>query len=65
MTPDEQQIHRRARLLPEEQAVGSDDAEAQAEAVLTESEIRTNVPDAAPDTHLEHRRSADTVSTPD
>ena len=36
-----------------------------AEAVLAESEVRTHVPDAAPDTQLERRTSADRVSEAD
>lgn len=48
---------RAAELLPEEQAVGSDDPQAQAEAILEESAERTEVPDAAPDTHLERREA--------
>ncbi len=36
----------RADLLPEELAVGSDDAQAQAEAILRESEARVEDPDA-------------------
>ena len=36
----------RAELLPEELAVGSDDPQAQAEAILLESEERTEDPDA-------------------
>lgn len=51
----------RATLLPEEQAVGSDDPQAQAQAILEESLMRTEVPGAAPDTHLEHRHSEDTI----
>jgi hypothetical protein len=35
----------RAELLPEELAVGSDDPQAQAEAILAESEERTEHPD--------------------
>jgi len=35
----------RAELLPEELAVGSDDPQAQAEAILLESEERTEHPD--------------------
>lgn len=50
--------HRAAELLPEEQAVGSDDPQAQAEAILAESAERTEVPDAAPDTHLERREAS-------
>ena len=35
----------RAELLPEEKAVGSDDPQAQAKAILEESEERTEHPD--------------------
>ena len=39
--PSEEQVeHRAAQLLPEEEAAGSDDREAQAEAILEESEER-------------------------
>lgn len=51
----------RAELLPEEQAVHSDDPEAQAREVLRDSEVRTEVAGSAPDTFTEHRRSEDTV----
>ena len=42
---DESAIAQRAELLPEEQAAGSDDAEAQAEAILEESDERTERPE--------------------
>jgi hypothetical protein len=42
---DEARIERRADLLPEEQSAGSDDAEAQAEAILEESDERTDHPE--------------------
>jgi hypothetical protein len=42
---DESRIERRADLLPEEQTAGSDDAEAQAEAILEESDDRTDHPE--------------------
>jgi hypothetical protein len=42
---DENRIERRADLLPEEQAAGSDDAEAQAQAILEESDERTDHPE--------------------
>jgi hypothetical protein len=42
---DEARVERRADLLPEEQTVGSDDAEAQAEAILQESDERTDHPE--------------------
>ena len=49
----------RAELLPEEKRAGSDDPEAQAEAILEESEERTVDRNASPSTHLEHRTSED------
>jgi hypothetical protein len=42
---DESRIERRADLLPEEVTAGSDDAEAQAEAILEESDERTEHPE--------------------
>jgi hypothetical protein len=42
---DEARVERRADLLPEEQAAGSDDAEAQAQAILEESDERTDHPE--------------------
>jgi hypothetical protein len=47
----------RAALLPEEQTAGSADPEAQAREVLRDSEVRTEVPGAAPDTVAERRPS--------
>ena len=44
-------------LLPEEEAVGSDDPEAQTEAIMQESEERTASRDAAPGSRVEHRTS--------
>ena len=41
---DDERIQRRAELLPEETAAGSDDPEAQAEAILEESDERTEDP---------------------
>jgi hypothetical protein len=42
---DQERIERRAELLPEEQAAGgSDDPEAQAKAILEESDERTDDP---------------------
>ena len=57
--PDDEHIAKRAELLPEEKAAGSDDPEAQAEAILEDSEARTVSRDASPGTHLEHRTSDD------
>jgi hypothetical protein len=43
---DESRVERRASdLLPEEQAAGSDNPEAQAEAILAESDERTEHPE--------------------
>ncbi len=62
-TPDDDRVADRAELLPEEQAAGSDDPEAQAEAILAESDERAASRDAAPDSRVEHR-SADEVTPP-
>jgi hypothetical protein len=56
-TPDQDRVASRASLLPEEQEAGSDDPDAQAEAILAESDERSMDRDAAPSTHLEHRTS--------
>lgn len=42
---DEARIERRADLLPEERAAGTEDAEAQAAAILEESDERTDHPE--------------------
>lgn len=62
-TPPEDDVASRSELLPEEQVAGSDDPEAQADAILTESEERTASRDAAPSTHLEHRTSDEVTDT--
>ena len=57
----EENVHARARLLPEETSVGgSIDPEAQAAAILAESEERTVHADPD-DAQGAHRRSEDTV----
>ncbi len=43
--PDRDRIEERALLLPEEIAAGSDDPEAQAEAILAESDRRRDDPE--------------------
>ena len=59
--PDPELVESRAAaLLPEEAAAGSDNPEAQAAAVLEESEERTLERDAELD-DAEHRHSEDTV----
>ncbi len=47
----------RSRLLPEERVAGSDDPQAQAEAILAESEERTEHPD--PDDPQSGRRTSE------
>ncbi|MFI7021927.1 MULTISPECIES: hypothetical protein [unclassified Micromonospora] len=59
---DQERIESRAHLLPEEAAVGSDDPQAQADAILTESDLREADRNAAPDTVLERRTSEQTVT---
>jgi len=41
---EDRRVERRAELLPEEEHAGSDDPEAQAEAILSESDDRTDHP---------------------
>lgn len=43
--PDEERVASRGRLLPEEQNAGSDDPQAQAEAVLADSDERVADPE--------------------
>lgn len=54
--PDDEHVEQRAVLLPEEQAVGSADPQAQARAILEESEERTMDPDGT---------RGESVQTPD
>lgn len=42
---DRERIETRAELLPEEERAGSDDPDAQAEAILAESDERTDEPE--------------------
>ncbi|MBA2326948.1 MAG: hypothetical protein H0V95_09945 [Actinobacteria bacterium] len=60
--PDDARVERRAKgLTAEEQENGVDDAEALAEAVLEESDLRAADRSRTPDGVVEHRRSEDTV----
>lgn len=60
---DRERVESRAEhLLPEERAAGSDDPQAQADAILAESDLRTADQNAAPDTVLERRTSDETVT---
>ena len=60
---DDQVETRADGLLPEEQRAGSDDPEAQARAILAESDQRTDDREAAPGSVVEHRTS-DEVTEP-
>ena len=44
-SPDHDRVERRSELLPEEQEAGSDDPTAQAEAILADSDERTDDPE--------------------
>ena len=55
-TPEDDRIETRAELLPEEEAAGSDDPHAQAEAILEESDERTQDPEGT---------RAESTQTPD
>jgi hypothetical protein len=59
---DDRVKSRADHLLPEEREAGSDDPEAQAAAILAESDEREHAPDAAPDTTLERRTSEQAAS---
>jgi hypothetical protein len=62
---DDRVERRAADLLPEEIAAGSDDPRAQAEAILGDSDVREADPDAAPDSFMERRTSAQAVDPGD
>jgi hypothetical protein len=62
---DEARAHSRAEsLFPEEVAAGTDDAEAQAAAILEESDEREGDGVNPPGPAVERRRSEDTVELP-
>jgi hypothetical protein len=65
VTVDEERVATRAGLVGAEREVGSDDPQAQARAILEDSEIRTLDRNAAPASYVEHRRSEDTVPPED
>jgi hypothetical protein len=63
---DEERVATRAaQLVGDEHDVSSEDARAQARALLEDSEMRTRDRDAAPGSFVEHRRSEDTVPPDD
>ncbi|MEU7866185.1 hypothetical protein [Dactylosporangium sp. NPDC049140] len=59
---DDERIRDRAELLPEELAAGSDDPEAQAVAVLQDSDDREDYRESAPDLRIEHRTADEAAS---
>jgi hypothetical protein len=54
---DDRIDRRAAHLLPEEDRAGSDRPRAQAEAILEDSDARSEDREAAPDSVVEHRTS--------
>ena len=62
---DDRVKQRAADLLPEERSAGSADPQAQADAILTESDERERDLDAAPDSFLEHRTAEQAASPTD
>jgi hypothetical protein len=58
---DDERVQQRQALTAEEQAAGSDDPAAQAQAILVESEERTLDPGGDHGSFDEHRHSEDTV----
>lgn len=63
--PGDERVASRANLLPEEKRVGSEAPEAQAEAILEESDERTIERDVAHGNQVvEHRASGDVVEPP-
>lgn len=63
-TADDDQARTRADLLPEEEAAGSDDPAAQAEAILQDSDERVEDRDAGDGEEWEHRTSDDATPPP-
>jgi len=62
---DRRVARRAAEMTPEEEAAGSEDARAQAEIILEDSDARTRDRREAPDAIVEHRESSDVVEPPD
>ena len=62
--PTERVKARAEALLPEEAEAGTDDATAQAAAILEESDAREHDRVDPPGQPVEHRRSEDTVEVP-
>ena len=64
--PTDDRVAARAKdAPPEEQRVGSDDPDAQAAALLADSDLRSLDRTAAPGTRVEHRTSEETTEPVD
>jgi hypothetical protein len=61
--PDDR-VESRASLLPEEIAAGSADPEAQAQAILADSDERSSDLDATQESLVEHRTSEEATEPP-
>jgi hypothetical protein len=60
---DDERAHDRAEhLLPEERVAGSDDPEAQARAVLEDSDDREQYRETEPDLRIDHRTADEAAS---
>ncbi|WP_432836227.1 hypothetical protein [Dactylosporangium sp. CA-092794] len=62
MIDDDRIRARAAEPLPEERAAGSDDWQAQAEAVLHDSDDREDYRETTPDLRIEHRTADEAAS---
>ena len=62
---DDRVSRRAAELTDDERRAGTDDAEAQAEQILAESDQRQNDRNAAPTSFVEHRTSDEATAPPD
>lgn len=61
MSEPERVERRTGHPLPEEREAGSADPEAQAEAILDDSDAREEYAEPAPGLRIDHRRSDETV----
>lgn len=60
--PDPERVQQRSEnLLPEERAAGTDDPQAQAAAILADSDAREDYRQTTPDLAIDHRQSKETV----
>ncbi len=63
MIDDDRVTSRADELLPEELAAGSEDPQAQAEALLQDSDDREHYRESSPDLRIDHRTSAESAAT--